>query len=336
MIINVSGFGWSGSGAVYDLLKEFDDVKIALTKCRDSEFCLLYDVDGLCDLEHHVMDRSCRISSYVAIQRYLDLVKAYILYFDFEKDFGGKFYTITEKYINDIVDFEFRGSTYFELLTSKSPTDCSCIQKLSRKRYIGRIIRKFYKEPVLDISSDIRVSYKPKQFLERTRQYINELFNQIENAENLPLVFDQLIPPDNPEPFIKYVPSCKCIFVRRDPRDLYIFVKKSNDPSIPIPVNTVDNFITFYRKIIQETKIYGKGDYLEIQFEDLIYNYNQSIKAIENFLGIKEHSRQFVFFNPEISKKNTGLYINDKEYADDIIRIEESLSDSLFPFANFE
>lgn len=337
MIINVSGLGWSGSGAVYDMLKEYDDVKMAITKSRDSEFCLLCDVDGLRDLEFHLVEKPCRISSYVAILRFLNLVKSYNNYFWFENDFNGNFYKLSKEYIDELTDFDFQGSTYYELLNKDYETERrnARIRKWLGNRYVRFILGDYYKKYIHDTLSHIRVSYKPKNFLRITQKYLDTLFKQIKNDENLPLVFDQMIPPDCPDQFTRYLSEYKCIFVRRDPRDLYIFVKQANDLSIPIPINSVDNFIVFYKKIIEDTKDYHNDKYLGLQFEDLVYNYDDAVRKIEEFLGIKKHSRKRENFDPDISVRNTQLFKRYLQYSADIKKIEEMLPNSLFDFEKY-
>ena len=72
MIIGVCGLGYTGSGAVQDLLKEYEEIE-DLT--GDYEFGFVYKPDGILDLRHHLVEAPCRdLSSNVAIKRFLDNV----------------------------------------------------------------------------------------------------------------------------------------------------------------------------------------------------------------------------------------------------------------------
>ena len=74
MIVDVTGFGWSGSGAVHDLLREYDDVHFA--SFDDFEFTLLWMVDGIADLEYKLCEKHCRYGdSDRAISRFLEINK---------------------------------------------------------------------------------------------------------------------------------------------------------------------------------------------------------------------------------------------------------------------
>ena len=53
MIIDVTGFGWSGSGAYEDLLKEYSELQYPFI-C-DAEQSILYNVDGIKDLEFKLL-----------------------------------------------------------------------------------------------------------------------------------------------------------------------------------------------------------------------------------------------------------------------------------------
>ena len=71
MIVETCGFGSTGSSAVSDFLKEYDEV-CALDK---AEFTIAFTPDGLADLEHHVMHPHSRVSdSACAIERFRYMV----------------------------------------------------------------------------------------------------------------------------------------------------------------------------------------------------------------------------------------------------------------------
>ena len=59
---------------------------------------------------------------------------------------------------------------------------------------------------------------------------------------------------------------------------------------------------------------------LRIHFEDLIYRYDFTTKQINEFLGISEEKHKDLrkHFNPDISIRNTQLWINDKNYNNQI------------------
>jgi hypothetical protein len=77
------------------------------------------------------------------------------------------------------------------------------------------------------------------------------------------------------------------------------------------------------------------SEILNIQFEDMIYEYDKTIKKIMNFLDLKNHSRPQSIFNPIFSMSNTYLIDLYPDYAEDIKYIENELPEYLYPFENY-
>lgn len=68
-----------------------------------------------------------------------------------------------------------------------------------------------------------------------------------------------------------------------------------------------------------------------MQFEDLLFDYENTIGKVADFLGLK-HIKKGAFFKPECSINNTQQYLNYPQLQNDIKYIEEHLSDMLYPF----
>lgn len=345
MIIDVTGFGWSGSGAVHDLLREYDDVKFAAFD-YDWEFTLLWEPDGIYDLEHKLCHKHCRFGdSGTAIKRFLKLVEgqASVPFLHYDQLFEGKYKDICQSYINDLIQFTFEGRTFEEFMypstKEKILAPYNKIVRILLGNHIAvNILHKDYsKSLVKTIKHQICVSYNPDNFMERTHQLMDEIFSYVRTDKNTALVTDQLFPPDCPTMFFKYINEpAKCIIVRRDPRDTYLLAKKAYNSSIPLPVENIDDFILFYKKTIEETLEKEGDQLLNIQFEDLIYNYEATVSSIENFLGINKHVRINNYFDPRKSINNTQLFNLYDGYQSDIKKIEMSLPNSLFHFEKYQ
>jgi hypothetical protein len=74
---------------------------------------------------------------------------------------------------------------------------------------------------------------------------------------------------------------------------------------------------------------------LRIRFEDLIYEYSQTVEKIKSFIDCKDHIAQSTLFKPEISKANTNLAKRFPKYEQDIEYIEKTLPEWLFPFDSY-
>lgn len=66
MVVGLCGFGYSGSGAVFDLLLEYTGLRVS----KDCEMSFLYRPDGLTDLHYHLTHPARFFSSDYAIKRF--------------------------------------------------------------------------------------------------------------------------------------------------------------------------------------------------------------------------------------------------------------------------
>ena len=176
------------------------------------------------------------------------------------------------------------------------------------------------------------MSIYPNDFYETTKKYIISLMlSSGFDLENI-CVLNQPFAANNIIAGMRYFNDSKAIVVDRDPRDIYIFVKEIvSDSGSFIPVNSVEDFVKYYRllrikKEIQENILY-------LNFEDLIFKYDLIVKKIENFLEIKNHQNKERYFRPEVSAANTMLFIKFPKYNRDIQYIEHELPEYLYPFS---
>ena len=71
-----------------------------------------------------------------------------------------------------------------------------------------------------------------------------------------------------------------------------------------------------------------------VEFEDLIYHYDDTTKRIIDWLGLDEsqHTRKFAGLNPANSIKNTQLWKQHPEYLKEADYIKEYLSEYIYNF----
>ena len=72
----------------------------------------------------------------------------------------------------------------------------------------------------------------------------------------------------------------------------------------------IETLIARYNHLLKIADQLQNNDILCISFENLINNYDSSVKSVENFIGLKKHetSLKMKFFNPDFSLKNIGIY----------------------------
>lgn len=333
MIIGVCSYGNTGSGAVFDLLKEYDELEVIARNGADFEFKFTYMPDGIEDLEFHLCSSPTRwMSSDTAIKRFVDIMKFYGKdYSLISKATKQKYKEITQQYINDIVQVKWVGRRLFEYM-HRGEWGCFLYRLgIKIESTMRRITNKDYRAFP---SVNMYYSYKPDNFLEASQKYIRNLISALSSGKKEKIVLDQPFSGDNPLKSFKYYENPYAIVVDRDPRDLYIIAKYIYPyEDCWIPTQSINEYITYYYQMRKQS--YTNDDrILRIKFEDLIYEYENTIQQIEVFLNIK-NGKKLTYFNPSISIQNTQIYKLYNNEADNIQRIEKELKEWIYPFEKY-
>lgn len=322
-MIGVCGYGMSGSGALTDLFKEFEGVKVIDKR----EFLLTYFPGGIEDLEFHLMNQKAKFySSDIAIKNFINYTKSFC---HNEKSFyykltDGKFNQLVDDYINNITQICYKGKWMYDDYIFDSIWDkikyaiCNRIPKL--RKYVLR---------------NIHFSIEPENFYDETSKFLKSIYNY-DNCDDICIV-DQAFPANNPINSMKlFGNDSKAIIVTRDPRDLYYVANKyTRNKQDWAPLDNINNFITFYKK--QYKTKFKRKDILYINFEDLIFNYEKTVAKICNFcnIDIKNHKKKYMYFDPKKSLKNTQVYKKDKLYKKEMQIIEKEMKEYLYDFSKY-
>jgi len=330
MIIGVNGLGFSGSGAVLDLLKEYSDIG----GFSEREMSICYYPDGIIDLDYHLNHSYTRyMSSDAALYSFWRMMES-----RFGKsnrhctEYDKQILKLTKKYIEDLTQVSWKGSWGY-----RDYIDNSLSQKFNNAILLRLSLfayRVFHKNIVLTKDGTMRISIKPHNFDNLTKEYLKNVLISIGyNPEAENFVVDQLFAGDNPEKCFKYFDDPYAIVVYRDPRDTYLLAKKMVKVHASwIPTDDVNDFIKYFRAIYDNAVIGNSGRVLKIQYEDLIYNYQPTVEKIEQFCGIKEHFAPKSHFDPSHSIRYTQLIVDYPQYQQDVEVIEKELSSYLYKF----
>lgn len=333
-VITCAGYYGSGSSAVLDLVSEYRNVQ----QCDDFEFRFLHDVDGVTDLEYHLVDYHNRHNAGHALKRFEKLAKfnnGNIFLPRYSKYFGDNYANITKRYIDRLKDFDYRGWWFYDIY-DKGTFWYYILMLL--EHFVNKISRKevsIFDRELIYCSHPTR-----DQFLSATRDYVSELIKAINKTNSEYVALDQLVPSQNIDRVTRYFrEQIYVIVVSRDPRDVYI----SNEifwKSRVCPRHDVKKFCQWFRYTMESGStqlIDGNEQYkgiLSIRFEDLIYDYEESVKSIERFTGLTSvnHYLKFDKFNPKRSVFNTKIWRKYPEFSSDIEYIENELKEFLFDF----
>ncbi len=332
-IIISTGYMGSGSSAITDLISEFKNCQ---NEYKSFEYVMLHMPNGLFDLEDKLLRNNTAVRSDEAIRTFEDTMsklynKKYWWIGHYNKIISPNFKNITDNYISKIQQYNFNSYYYMQ-----EEVNTKMFFKLLLQKPLKILNKNVKFKKVLKYKDGMRISFiKPEEFYKYSHDYIYEIINEISKGKDN-VILDQFLVPFNLYRIDNYFDdNTKAIVVERDPRDVYIlnkYIWPSKDYEVPMPTGALD-FSNFYKGMRESEKECTSKKVLRIKFEDLIYNYDKTLKKIMNFLEFKEsdHKYKLSRFNPDISIKNTQLF-RKKEYEKEIKIIEKELSKYLYDF----
>ena len=332
MIIGVSGYGYTGSGAVFDYLKERPDCDYI-----EEEFVVAYMPHGLQDLEYHLTEKVSRYySSDAAIKDFLRTIKkmnsprsAY------RSHMGNEFEKKALEFVENVSQVKWSGWWSYDAIMSDFWHQTLRFRLWNR--YISYWEKKNKKKHKLPKGDKMYLSIYPDNFEREAKKYVNGLIDGFGCNREKNVVINQPFEGNAPENSMKYFDNAKAIIVDRDPRDVYLFAKEValNSASF-IPTENVRDFIKYYSLCRIKSDVSNSENVLYISFEDMIYDYDSTIKRIDEFLGLPSIKTTRKYFDPDKSINNTQLYLKYTEYDEDIKLIEQGLKEFLYPFEKYQ
>ena len=321
--ICIVGYGWSGSSAVVDLMKEFEG-----NWDPEAEFRIIPEPHGVVDLEHVLFDRWDAQNVDIAIQDFLELAGflnqnegKFRRGINYDEKFHGKFMEATETFINEITNYRY--DSYWWIYNFRMPYSKWLIKKI-----VNKIIPQKYIETMY--FSDI----DREEFYQAVKRYMKNLVEIVgDGNECRNIILDQAVQPQHPLKAFDYFDNVKVIIVDRDPRDIYcdmVELKKLVGHDIAF-THDASKFVKWHRKYRENDHI-QHDRILRIQFEDLILHYEDTVKQIVDFVGddTMTHVEKLKHFDPTVSRKNVGKYLSFP-FQDEIQVLEKELAEYLYP-----
>lgn len=335
-LIFTNGFGHSGSGAILDLLCEFDNTTVlgghdveAGTQYKNTapfEFDFIRRYGGVFCLEN-ICHASNKTYAYNFILNFINLIEYY-----FQTNvpiYNDEFLQLSYDFIDKLTDRKVAVSSPMagnEAFMYVNAPRADWANLMSPYLVGGRNNR--FKYYVKDLSV--------KVYRKLANEYLQKVFKTIESKENL--VLDAGLG-DGTADFDKYedyVGKYKIITIYRDPRDVYMTGWILGEEWIP---RDEEHFVFWYRNSFNNLDKYINSNdsrNITLRFEDLVLNYDKSLVQILNFLNIDKthHIAPKTHFLPEYSAKNIGLYKNST-HKKAIEYIQERLKDYCYEYGVF-
>lgn len=319
----VLGYGWSGSSAVVDLLKEFEG-----NWDPEVEFRILKDPHGVMDLEHTLVEQWDALNVDVALRDFLEFADflnenegKFKRGLSYSKSFNGMFMDKTVDFVNDLVDYEFKGFWWIFHYREK-------YIKWLTKKIINKFIQQKY-EKTMFFSN-----LTEERFYQAVQKYVNSLIEVVSTEKKYKnIVLDQAVPVQHCLKAFDYMDNAKVIIVDRDPRDIYcdlVELRKLVGYDIA-QTHDASKYVKWHKKYRENNHIQDDR-ILRIQFEDLVLHYEDTVNQITDFIGDTEmkHITSLKYFDPAVSKKNIGKY-KSFPYQDEIRVLEKELQEYLYP-----
>ena len=335
MIIGTCGFCSTGSSAVSDYLKEFDENQII----DRIEFSLTYLPDGLEDLEYHLKkninrdDNCCmaipRFRRYMRFQEHLMTRLTHISKREAQ--------AITNTFLDSIIQMRWVSARRSDYLLYPS----WFYRKIGRGLLIQRLIpflnKTLKKSLTIWPNRLLEVSINPDDFDEKSKSFVRSVLRVYGADFNKNIVLDQPFIGNDPCKSFKYYDDPIAIVVDRDPRDNYIFSREVLSKKRRfMPCDDVEDFVKYY-KLLRHNQPYQTPNkrILRINFEDMVYDYDNATAKIREFCHLPDNPRPYTVFDPKLSVNNTQLILKYPKYKKDVEYIEHELPEYLFDFDRF-
>lgn len=335
MIIGACGYGGTGSSAIKDFLKEFENVDVL----DRAESMFAFKVDGLQDLEYHLVTRYSReISGDVAIKRFRESAKfAYVpfvkkLYLD-----PRKYIKDTEEFIDAITQTTYRGMENFDY------ENCNWIKSvcyLAFKKIVVKWYEKIFKRPyTIWPMRNVSVSIRPENFYEEAKKYMKKIIVNGGGDLSKIIVLDQPFEGNNPSQSFPFFEDPYAIVIDRDPRDLYMIASYLWCGEPFMPRRDPEQFVEYYKRQRDNIDYSLDNDrVLRLNLEEMIFDYENVCERVYAFLGFNKsrHINKGEFFKPMVSMRGTQLYKKIQGHDNEIRYIEKNLTKYLFDYERFE
>lgn len=337
----ITGYYGTGSSAVIDLLRSYDEVYVAPYDDRAYEHVVFYASGGLFDLCRLLGAGNSPFSSDMAVNNFIQAMHRLndndLAWFgSYEKLFGKRFMDACMRFVDAISETR-PGTTSDHVVKSRFSLVKAAAQlavRLTTKRRFSQYGVHFKRNGM-----PVRIALPTEEELySAAREFTSAYFALFDdNGRGRVKVFDHCIWPSQVDAFDRcFDDSFKVIVTQRDPRDIFLSNKHvwftpplgHGEPHFPLdPVV----FAEEWEKTV--VKHFDSSRVMTVQFEDLIYRNGDTVAQIESFLGLdKPTGYAKLAFDPNKSIENTQLFNVNDEWRHDGERVKELLPDYVYRF----
>ena len=322
MIIDVSGYSYSGKGAVLDILRDFPSLNVHK---KEFEFLLIRATDGLVDLREALIENPSEIRADMALKRFIKLINTFAAKPTSLSQPSSIFTPPGQNYSKIFPNFTENSSKFITKIstTSEEYWPFPSLYKSNIDSLLEKVNKFFFSHNTIK-----HISYSTQKDFDRSMNlYLrNVLFSGI-TKEKQKIVTGNMLEVYNPPKFFRAIQPCKLVIVDRDPRAIYI--------SIPGNLDRL-NDIVHAQKFIEKFKYQRSNFFLQnlihdniliVRFEDIFIDFHAFISKLSVFIDEPIPS-SFSNFSFEKSIKNIEPWKNFKD-----LRAIKLIEDELLDFS---
>ncbi len=329
MVIDLSGYSFTGKSAYYDLISSSPNIK---SFGVESEFDLIRSPGGLLDLYYALCVSWSPVRSSEAIRKFKRLIR----YFGGQRNIHDRFFRYGPHYDSIIKNFTEKSENFVNSLILAEWQGEWPFADLNESHSLT-ILRKNIKKFGLGGGDIIYLSsISESKFSELCVSYIRELFEDVYDSKTEALLLNNCFEPFDPLLSMKFFPESRAIIVDRDPRDIYISASKTRnvngvDVGGAVIGGGVEPFIDRFLIYRNNVKAEPSTKVMRTNFENLIMKTRDELDKLSYFLAPLEidWSHFEAKFNPEKSRKNIRQWLQPghAKYKHDLDLIQDRLAD---------
>jgi len=326
-IVNLTGYSYSGKGAVASVLREVESAK---SFQHGREFELFRMPGGIIDLRYALVEAWSPMRADMAIRSFQKLTKTLLKRRPRIYNLNSMLSPTGQEYEAEILGFKDELNCFLNKIitfqtTKKWPYPAyqdHPSRALSRR--FAKVMRLSQSELVSSCLGGADVFDNAFDFLmKRMVSLTNKKILILNNAFDPSLVSSQK----------KKFPRIKHIIVDRDPR--FIYLDQINKGALNRKdEKTVNEFIKDFKFAREQSNFLSGNNTHKIKFENFILDYDLEVERLSNFLGLKieDLQRKKVHFNPDKEQFNIHSIISSSNLKKDILQIEFKLKGFLQNF----
>lgn len=343
MYIAVTGYFGSGSSAVLDLLSEYSCNGTGLKNDKGGyEHNTLYFPGGIFDLEDKLLKNNDIHRSDEALKTFSrEMLRLndnnFGWYGSFQELFGESFRNNLQQFIAELHPFNI-GVRYYGQCEKVVFNPLKIPLQFAAKILLGRTIYKWGRQFVYDsIKPGMTVAFPSEdEFYTAARRFVKSYLEMYREPDKENIVFDRLLLCHNLYRIPNYFDDdFRIIRVNRDLRDIFVlnkYIWKEINAGGMYPAD-IDEFVDYWGRINDCEKTSYDNRILSINFEDLIYRYDETVEKIEKHCSLSSNKHDTnKFFKPDKSIKNTQVFKLRNTWKSEIDRLEKEFPEFLYEF----